>query len=128
MATYKSLEEIKRAFNNREYQYDVKIPATLTSSYVFDENLTIKENKRMIEEHNAKVDALKKEKFEKNAALARQLTQDVIDYLVGEYGFTPKQAQKIQNYIYTEKHSFMSDYFSAIDDIASFVSDVIESD
>ena len=127
MATYMSIEEIRRAYNNKEYQYDVKIPAPLAPSHVFDENLTIKENKRLIEEHNASIEAMKKEKVAKNAELSRKLTQDVIDYLVGEYGFTEAQAQKVQNYVYIEKHAFMGDYFSAIDDIAGFVSEVLEA-
>lgn len=127
MATYKSIEEIRRAYNNKEYQYDVRIPATLASTYIFDENLTIKENRRKIEEHNANVEAMKKEKLLKNAELSRKLTQDVIDYLIGEYGFTEAQAQKVQNYVYIEKHAFMGDYFSAIDDIAGFVSEVLEA-
>jgi hypothetical protein len=126
VATYMSIEEIKRAYNNKEYQYDIKIPPTLANTYVFDENLTIKENKKKIEEHNAEIERLKKEKFAKNAELSRKLTNDVIEYLMGEYGFTRKQAEKVQNYIYTEKHAFMYDYFSAVDDIATFVSEVLE--
>ena len=126
MANHMSLQEIRDAYNRHEYQCDIKIPPTLANSYVFDENLTIKENKQRIEEHNANIEALKKEKRDKNAELSRKLTNDIIEYLIGEYGFTRKQAEKIQNYVYIEKHAFMCDYFSAIDDIATFVSEVLE--
>lgn len=126
MANYMSLQEIRDAYNRHEYQYDIKIPPVLADSYVFDENLTIKENKQKIQEHNANVEAMKKEKRDKNAELSRKLTNDVIEYLIGEYGFTRKQAEKVQNYVYIEKHAFMCDYFASIDDIATFVCEVLE--
>jgi hypothetical protein len=127
MQNYKDINEIRKAWDNNEYFYDIVIPAKVREDHVFDEELSVKRNREMALAWNTNVANLQKEKMVKNAELSRKLTQDVIDYLRGAYGFSQQQAEIVQSYIYTEKHSFMCDYFSAIDDIASMVEHVLSA-
>ena len=38
-----------------------------------------------------------------------------------------KQAEIVENYVYIEKHSYMGDYFSAIDEVAEMVEKVLNA-
>lgn len=125
MNNYKDISEIRQAWDNNEYICDIPVPNKVREDHVFDENLSVKCNREMAQEWNANVDQLKKDKSAKQADLYRQLKEDVIGYLMGTYGFTRKQAEAIESYTYTEKHSFMCDYFSGIDSFAEFAENVL---
>ncbi len=117
---YKTIEEIREAYNNGEYTYKASIPSKVSANHVFNETLSVKANREMAEEHNAMVAKMQKEKMEKNAELAKKLAEDVVDYIVNTYNLTKTQAQMVERYVYVEKHSFMCDYFANIDSVAEF--------
>ena len=81
----------------------------------------------MAAEHNENVQRLQKEKMLKNNELNLQMRKDVVDYIVNSYLLNQKQAEIVESYVYTEKHAFMCDYFSAIDDFAEMVERVSEA-
>lgn len=56
------------------------------------------------------------------------MRKDVIQYIANTYCMSYEQASIIEYYVYSEKHSFMYDYFSVIDDIAEMVEKVIRSE
>lgn len=118
--------EIRDNYYNGNYTYNMEIPARVKDNHVFDENLSVKRNREMVAEHNQKVEDMKKEKQYKQAELYRQLTDDVVDYIVDSYDISEAQARIVERFVYTEKHSFMSDYFSWIDEVSRMVADVIE--
>ena len=118
--------DIKNDYNNGCYTCHMDIPARVKENYVFDENLSVKRNREMVMEHNQKVEDMKKEKQSKQAELYRQLTDDVVDYIVDSYDISEAQARIVERFAYAEKHSFMSDYFSWIDEVSRMVADVIE--
>ena len=124
---YMDLDSIRRAWDAGAYYVKMDIPNKVREGYVFDEDLSVKRNREMVEEHNANVERLTQEKWRKQAELSKKLTEDVVQYLMGAYEFTRKQAELVQSYVYTEKHSYMGDYFSALDAIASMVSDVLDA-
>lgn len=128
MADYKDLNEIREAWNNKEYICQMDIPSKVIDNYIFDEELSVKRNREMVKEWNDKVANLQMEKRRKNNELSKKLTEDVIAYLMGEYDFSHRQAELVERYVYNEKHSFMCDYFSAIDDIAEMVAEVLRVD
>ena len=127
MSNYMDISEIRAAWDAGEYYVKMEVPQKVAVDHVFDVDLSVRRNREMAEEWNANVKRLQDEKWAKQAELSRKLTEDVVQYLMGTYDFTRKQAERVQSYVYTEKHSFMGDYFSAIDDIADMVRDVLDA-
>lgn len=121
------IEIIRKNYDEGMYRYkpEQPFPKRLAFDYIFDENLSVKRNRELVEEHNQKVDALKKEQNEKQAAMCQKLTEDVIKYILEAYSLNRRQAELVESYVYKEKHSFMCDYFSTIDEVASFAEDVV---
>lgn len=122
---YKTIEEIRNDFNAGLYTFNIAIPAKVSAGHVFDENLSVKRNREMVEEHNQKVRAMANEKMLKNAELSKKLHSDVAAYIAHTFDMTLAQAEIVEGYAYVEKHSFMGDYFAAIDELAEMVSKVL---
>lgn len=122
------IEDIRKKYNNGDYTYNMFVPQTVGENHVFDENLSVKQNREMVREHNEKVISMHKEKHEKNAMLHLRMRNEVIQYIAHTYGMSKEQASIVESYVYTEKHSFMCDYFSSIDEVAEMVEKVIRSE
>ena len=118
--------EIREKYDNGYYDYCISIPRKVKEGYVFDENLSVKRNREMVAEHNQKIDDMLKEKRNNQAKLNKQLTDDVVTYIVDSYNISEEQARIVEKFVYTEKHSFMCDYFSWIDEVASMVEEIVE--
>lgn len=123
--SYIDIEEIRKKYNSGDYTYQVFVPLSVSDNHIFDENLSVKRNREMVVEHNEMVRTLHKEKQMKNNELLLQMRNEVTKYIAGTYGMSKEQASIVESYVYTEKHSFMCDYFSAIDEIAEMVEKVI---
>lgn len=95
--------------------------------FIFDENLPVKKNRELVQEHNNQVRDKKKEYRQLAEKLFRQLRDDVIEYIMGKYDFGKVRAQKIEEFVYASKHSYMYDYFLYIDEIADLFYDMIDS-
>lgn len=122
------IETIKDRYASGAYNYRVKVPNKLSDNHVFDADLTIRENRRLVEEHNAKVDELRKAYQEEHAKREKQLHKDVVDYIVDCYCMSEEQAVLIEYYVYNKYHSCMYDYFVEVDEFADFVKSVIEKE
>ena len=127
MNDYMDISEIEQAYKNGEYSCDIKIPEKVSLNHVFDEELSVRKNREMAIEHNKKADDIRIEYHTKVCELNRKLQNDVINYISNVYNMTKEQAHFIEGYVYAEKHSFMSDYFSSIDDAASLVEHVLNA-
>jgi hypothetical protein len=119
------IDEIRANYNAGHYDYKIDIPKKVPDGYVFDENLSVKRNRELVVEHNKRVTKLRAEKVEKQTELFFKLREDVIDYITEEYNLTRAQAEKVEAFTYTEKHSFMCDYFSFIDTFADFAESIL---
>ena len=121
------INEIRELYNKGHYTF--KLPEsvdmkTLPPDYVFDEELSVKRNRELVEEHNSRVVDLKRKKQAGQEDLNRQLTYDVIEYIKENYDLTDAQARIVEMFVYREHHSFMCDYFSYIDTFAEFADDI----
>lgn len=125
---YMDIQDIRKKYNNGDYSCNMSVPQSVKENHVFDENLSVKQNREMVREHNEMVIAKRRERDEKNNELHLRMRNDVIQYIVHTYGLSREQASIIESYVYTEKHAFMCDYFSYIDDIAEIVEQVIRSE
>lgn len=122
----KTLEDIRVAWDAGEYYYHPSdLPKKIREGYVFDEDKSVRENREMVEAHNLEVDRKKKEASNINAERQKRFTDDVVEYLMDSYNFSRKQAARVESYVYAEKHSYMGDYFGALDEVADLVSDVV---
>lgn len=121
------ISEIRERYNSGYYNCKMEIPTKVKESHVFDENLSVKRNREMIAEHNQKVEDMKKEKMYRQANLYRQLTDDIVTYIVDSYDMSEAQARIVERYVYNAHHSFMNDYFIFIDEIACMVEDVLKT-
>ena len=124
---YKDISEIRKDYNDGKYRCNMDIPKKVSDNYVFDEDLSVRKNREMVAEHNAKIDKMRQEKNKESARLDRQLHDDVVTYIMGTCDMNKKQAEIVENYVYIEKHSYMCDYFSAIDEVADMVEKVIKA-
>lgn len=125
---YRTIQEIREAYNNKEYNPKMAYPteSKVREDHVFDENLSVKKNREMAVEHNARVDAQKKAYRDEEARAYAQMRDDILAVLVEEYHFNEKQAEKIYSHAYADKHSFMSDFFYYIEELADLISEIIE--
>lgn len=119
------INEIKAKYNAGGYTVKVDIPAKVSLDHVFDEELSVKRNRELAQEHNDKVDQLRKEKQETQAEFDKQFTHDIVEYLMDGYTLSEVQARKVESFVFQEYHSSMCDYFSYIDIIANFADDLI---
>lgn len=120
-----NIEEIRNKYNNGDYTYKVELPEKVNESHIFDENLSVKQNREMVIEHNANVSKIRQDYIRKNTELFTEMRTDVIKYIMCEYGFAENVSKTIESHVYIEEHSCMSDYFSSIDTYCEFVEDII---
>ena len=119
------INEIRAKYNNGDYTYKVDIPKKLPADYVFDEELSVKRNRELVQEHNDNADLMRKDKNRIQREFDRRFTYDVVVYIMENYGLTESQAKTVEDFVYQEHHSFMSDYFSYIDTFAEFASNLV---
>jgi hypothetical protein len=120
------IKEIRDEYNRKGYSYEVKIPKRVSPDHVFDENLSVKRNREMAEEHNRRVRELSAEAKRKQDELYQKLTEDTVAYIYTNYNLSITQARKVENYVYEHYHSCMYDYFSYIDTVAEFAEKVVD--
>lgn len=122
----KTLEAIRAGWDAGEYvYYPSDLPKKVREGHIFDEDKTVRENREMVETHNLEVDRKKKEASNINAERQKLFTDDVVEYLMDSYNFSRQQAARVEGYVYTEKHSYMGDYFGALDEVADLVYEVV---
>jgi hypothetical protein len=120
------IDEIRNKYNAGEYTYKVDIPKKVKPDHVFDEELSVRRNRELAQEHNDNVDQMQRDKNRKQRELSEQLTKDVVEYIMAYYDLTDRQAKIVENFVYQHHHSFMCDYFSYIDTYADFAFMLVE--
>ena len=114
------ISEIRAKYDEGGYTCKMNIPHKVKPDHVFDEELSVRRNRELVMEHNDNIDQMRAEHNRLQAELYKQLTDDVVGYIMENYGLTEKQARTVESFTYQEKHAFMCDYFSYIDTFADF--------
>jgi hypothetical protein len=120
------IDEIRVNYNNGMYTYKADIPKKVKPDHVFDEDLSVKRNRELAQEHNDNVDRLWRDKNRIQGELNERLTYDVVVYIMAYYNLTERQAKIVENFVYQHHHSSMSDYFGYIDTYADFAFMLVE--
>ena len=119
------ISKIRENYDKGYYKVREAEPVTmLPVDHVFDENLSVKANRELVEEHNKKCEEARKVRRAAQASLEKQLRADVTDYIIETYALTRRQAEIVESFTYSEKHSFICDYFASIDQIAEFAEEL----
>lgn len=63
--SYMEIKEIYNKYNNGDYSCKMAVPQFVEENHVFDENLSVKQNREMVREHNERVIEMRKEKDRK---------------------------------------------------------------
>ena len=126
------IDDIRDNYNNGKYSIshysefsELLHLNKLPSDHVFDEDLSVKRNREMVEEYNKDIENKRILKREKQLELDKKLTEDVVDYIKEYYNLSDKQARIVESRVYSEYHSCMCDYFSYIDIFAEFADDLV---
>ena len=120
------IDEIRVNYNNGVYTYKADIPKKVKPDHVFDEELSVKRNRELAQEHNDNVDRLWRDKNRIQGELNERLTYDVVVYMMENYDLTEQQAKIVENFVYQHYHSSMCDYFGYIDTFADFAFMLVE--
>lgn len=120
MAKFNSVEEVGTAYRNEHYSNKLEYPSAryFKENQIFDEEKSVKWNR---EERERRIEAANKKREEYNkeqVRLNKMLKEDIIAAILNEYDFNEKQAEKIYDYAYEEKHSHMNDMFYFIVELA----------
>lgn len=123
---YKDIEEIKNDYEAGLYTVSyTSIPKKLPENYIFDEDLTVKQNKAKVIEYNKTIDLKKKEFYKLKAETNKKFTNDIIDYITNEYNFSVNQSSLIEAHVYEKEHAFMDDYFFEIDNTCMWLKEFL---
>ena len=114
------IDEIRVNYDKGVYTYKIDIPKKVKPDHVFDEELSVKRNRELAQEHNDNVDRQWQYKNRVQRELNERLTYDVVVYMMENYDLTEQQAKIVENFVYQHHHSSMSDYFGYIDTYADF--------
>lgn len=122
------VEDIKKRYEDGEYKGTMEYPKQrrYMEKTIFDENKSVKWNREEVARRNAERDQAFKEYREEESRQSARLTEDCIQALMFEYKFNRKQAEKIHEYTYREKHDSMNDFFIYLEEFADLCKEVAE--
>jgi hypothetical protein len=90
------INEIRNKYNAGEYSYKADIPKKVKPDHVFDEELSVKRNRELVQEHNDNVDRLWRNKTRIQNELNERLTYDVVVCIMTYYGLSEHQAKIVE--------------------------------
>lgn len=119
------LETIRKKYEQKEYTSNIKVERKLPEGYIFDEELSVRANREMVEQHNATVDTNREASISLQGQLHRKLKHDVATYITESYDIDYPTAVKIEKFCDEQKHHDMYSYFEFIPTIADFVEEIL---
>ena len=119
------IDEIRVNYNNGVYTYKADIPKKVKPDHIFDEELSVKRNRELVQEHNDNVDRLWRYQTRIQGELNERLTYDVVVYMMENYSLTERRAKIVENFVYQHYHSSMNDYFGYIDTFAELAESLL---
>lgn len=123
-----TINEIKKDYNDKKYDFQLTVPRLLkvSSNHIFDENLSVKRNREMAEEHNRSVTMQTKMIFAEKNRLFNLLRDNCISAIVEESCFiNTEMATEIFDVIYSEHHDTMNDFFWYMEEAIDFIDRMI---
>lgn len=119
-----TLTEIYDAYRNGDYTYKGEIIKPVPKDHIFDENLSVKRNREMVEEQHAVAKASWTKCQDESGALTRKLNEDIEAALMEEYEITAPVAALVRGYAYQQWHSCMHDMFANLPELAELAEEI----
>lgn len=125
---YKDIEVIRQEYSDGKYSVTTPNPSLkkVSEGHIFDEEKSVKWNREEVQRNNEAYYKQLHDVQTKANELFKQMREEVVKYIMGIEGVSREVAEAIEAFVYTEKHSYMYDYFSAIDGIMELVSKCID--
>lgn len=122
-----NIQEIKEEyFSGTRYKQVRPTLKKYAEDYIVDENLTVKENREHVnklnEAYRKQAEQIRKENVDK----LNLFVEDMVEYIVDEYKFNKVQAKSIEQKVYSENHDYMQYYFDEIDEVCSWVREILD--
>ena len=122
--------DVENKLKEKEYEQKLEYPkkGKLNSNHVFDENLSVKQNRKMVEEYNQKIDKEKEAYREEGYRLRNEFYDDILNVLMDEYSFSQKIATIVLNRANTEySHCSREEFISQVEDLADFTQKLLNA-
>lgn len=100
-------EELLRKINSREYEPDTEYPKgrIISDDTILDEDLTVKQNRKLVKEKNDEYCAKRQEWYEAAAEKEIEFQNDVADYVLSQSKYLKmEQIEKIEEYVSMDGH------------------------
>ena len=98
----KDLFDIRDDYSVGVYRSNVKVPRKVSENHIFDADLSINENKRMVAEHNANVDLIRTEVSKENKELRDKMENEIVEYIMNTYHFSEARSKLVMNKAFSE--------------------------
>lgn len=124
-----TIDEIKTMYSNGVFTfgYNESYKRKLPDDYVISEDLTIKENRERIKQHNKKVDQFYREQKTKQAELTDRMRYFVREAIVVYYGMNKQQASIVEEYCWSNFHHYVREYLDHADWLSELTQQVLEA-
>lgn len=122
-----TIEEIRTLYCNGTFTYDKgKIDKKLPDNHVFSEDLTIRENREMVQKHNQMVKQAVDDWNKNQQELTAKMRSYVREAMVRFSNLSVKQAEIVEQYCWSEYHHCIGDYLMKADIMADLIEEVLE--
>lgn len=124
-----TIDEIKTMYSDGKFTrgYHNESLRRLPDDYVFSENLTIKENRDRIRQHNQEVDQTIRDWQKDQNELTLYMRSLVRDAMVEYYSMNEQQAEIVEEHCWSEYHHCVSDYLCEADIAGELIEEVLEA-
>ena len=109
--------------NNRDYQ-----TSPLPENHVFDENLSVKENRERVKAHNEHCKEEAARRVKDSLDLMAKMHNDVVEYLQEEHSLSLAQARLIESRAWNKYHSCIHDFFIEVEELATWAKTLLSVD
>lgn len=114
----KTIEQVKEAVFNGEFDWHVTVPRKLSANHIIDENQSVKWNREQVEAHNENVTQVQKETRQKRNELHNKMMSEIAEAVANEENMTVNQANVLLNEAWDRGHSSgMQEVFGELEDL-----------
>lgn len=115
----RTIEDVRKDYEDGKYNYiDKEVPKKLPEGYIFDEELSVRQNREMVQANNELRSQIIRENNAEQGKLIAKLRNEIKKIIARDYGFTMKQANFIEQRCYEKYHAYFGDYFCHVEEDA----------
>lgn len=121
------INDVRDNYEKGNYSVNESWPYPVTRNHVFDENLSIKENRELIEKFNCQVAEKRLAISQEKQRRQQEMRNDVVAAIAYSNDLTERQSIIIERYAWNIRHDCIRDYFDEAEELAEMVCDVLRA-